>query len=781
MLPRVPRPRRPRPRGPGNFLIPNGTFIVELVIFLIVLGVIAKWILPPLQQVADARRARIRAALQAAEDAAHRDPARPRRARAGAERGAGAGARRSSTTRIREPTRHTSAAGSEARRSTSGCSPPPGRRPRRTAGGSAPSSSSGSTRSSSRRPSASSAAAVDANRHRALIDEAVATAAGAELAVASYLAEVIGFLLLLAFIYRYVRPPLRRLMDKQAESIRSSIASADAAAESGAKRARRGACRARGGAVGSDGHRRAGPPDLGPAPPRGRAPRPRGVRTARRERGGRGRIRAPACPGGGHPAGRRRRHGRHRACRGRRARCLTPASAHRRDDRRRRGDGMRDLLRGYATATLESAATAGQARQVATDLAGFSRVLLDVRSAPQRPHRSRHPGPGPPRRRPRPARGKGGAGVSGARVLGRPRRSSPPSSPSSCSRCSSSPSRPPMRPRPDASSSSPPEELLGGRTAVRERIRGYADRLFQEVDRLERIDDIEDELFRFAKIVDANRALRPGARRPIGRRRRDASGWSRTCSRDKVQPATTRLVAYVLKAGHVRDLVGTFEWLAELAAEERGRRVAEVRSAVELDEAERQRLAAALQRTVGHPVEVRVAGRPLGDRRDDRRDRGHRHRRLRTTPSRPAPRDPRPLERNARARRAGRFPQRFLTRRRAQRTPTRCLSSRSTPTTSPPRWRATSATSPPPPRPSRSAASPRSATASPASPGCPARPSTSCSSSRTAPSASPSTSTRSRSAPSCSARWTASTRARSCARRAGSSRCRSATPCSAGS
>ena len=73
-----------------------------------------------------------------------------------------------------------------------------------------------------------------------------------------------------------------------------------------------------------------------------------------------------------------------------------------------------------------------------------------------------------------------------------------------------------------------------------------------------------------------------------------------------MQPATVRLVAYVLKAGHVRDLVGTFEWLAELAAEERGRRIAEVRSAVDLDDAEHARLAAALQRSVGRPVEVRV-------------------------------------------------------------------------------------------------------------------------------------------------------------------------------
>ena len=36
---------------------------------------------------------------------------------------------------------------------------------------------------------------------------------------------------------------------------------------------------------------------------------------------------------------------------------------HRRDDRCGRGDGMRDLLRGYATAVFESVATAGHTRR----------------------------------------------------------------------------------------------------------------------------------------------------------------------------------------------------------------------------------------------------------------------------------------------------------------------------------------------------------------------------------------------------------------------------------
>jgi F-type H+-transporting ATPase subunit b len=37
--------------GTSNFLIPNGTFFFVLIIFLIVLGVIAKWVVPPISKV----------------------------------------------------------------------------------------------------------------------------------------------------------------------------------------------------------------------------------------------------------------------------------------------------------------------------------------------------------------------------------------------------------------------------------------------------------------------------------------------------------------------------------------------------------------------------------------------------------------------------------------------------------------------------------------------------------------------------------------------------------
>ena len=53
--------------------------------------------------------------------------------------------------------------------------------------------------------------------------------------MASYLAELLGFLLFLGFTYRYAWPPIRRMMDKQAESIGASLAAADAAVESSAR------------------------------------------------------------------------------------------------------------------------------------------------------------------------------------------------------------------------------------------------------------------------------------------------------------------------------------------------------------------------------------------------------------------------------------------------------------------------------------------------------------------------------------------------------------------
>ena len=55
----------------SNFLVPNATFVVELIAFLIVLGLLARYVLPRLNSVMEARQQAIRQSLADAETAKH--------------------------------------------------------------------------------------------------------------------------------------------------------------------------------------------------------------------------------------------------------------------------------------------------------------------------------------------------------------------------------------------------------------------------------------------------------------------------------------------------------------------------------------------------------------------------------------------------------------------------------------------------------------------------------------------------------------------------------------
>jgi F-type H+-transporting ATPase subunit b len=56
----------------SNFLVPNGTFIIELAAFLIVLAVLGKYVLPPLNQRLEERQEVLRQGLADAEEAKRR-------------------------------------------------------------------------------------------------------------------------------------------------------------------------------------------------------------------------------------------------------------------------------------------------------------------------------------------------------------------------------------------------------------------------------------------------------------------------------------------------------------------------------------------------------------------------------------------------------------------------------------------------------------------------------------------------------------------------------------
>lgn len=74
----------------------------------------------------------------------------------------------------------------------------------------------------------------------------------------------------------------------------------------------------------------------------------------------------------------------------------------------------------------------------------------------------------------------------------------------------------------------------------------------------------------------------------------------------KATSTTVNLVSMVVANGRVRDLRSIADAVAALGASESGRELAVVRSAVELTDDQRSRLATALQGAVGRPVDVRV-------------------------------------------------------------------------------------------------------------------------------------------------------------------------------
>jgi F-type H+-transporting ATPase subunit b len=57
--------------APGNFLIPNMTFVVELAAFLIVLAVLRRYVVPPVQQAMAARQDLARQLVRDGEEARH--------------------------------------------------------------------------------------------------------------------------------------------------------------------------------------------------------------------------------------------------------------------------------------------------------------------------------------------------------------------------------------------------------------------------------------------------------------------------------------------------------------------------------------------------------------------------------------------------------------------------------------------------------------------------------------------------------------------------------------
>ncbi|WP_369134537.1 F0F1 ATP synthase subunit delta [Modestobacter sp. I12A-02662] len=119
------------------------------------------------------------------------------------------------------------------------------------------------------------------------------------------------------------------------------------------------------------------------------------------------------------------------------------------------------------------------------------------------------------------------------------------------------------------------------------------------------LDGVEDELFRFGRIIAGDADLL----RILGNRAAPREGKAALLDRllaGKVSPVTERLVRNHLTSSHVHNPENGMERLSVAAARRRGRSVAHVTSAVPLTAVQEQRLAASLERMYGRTMGLQV-------------------------------------------------------------------------------------------------------------------------------------------------------------------------------
>ncbi|MEU3709654.1 F0F1 ATP synthase subunit delta [Streptomyces catenulae] len=120
-----------------------------------------------------------------------------------------------------------------------------------------------------------------------------------------------------------------------------------------------------------------------------------------------------------------------------------------------------------------------------------------------------------------------------------------------------------------------------------------------------RLDDVEDELFRFGRILTSNGDLR----RALTDRNASVAAKTElvtTLLGGRANPVTARIVGRLVAQPRGRSLEAGLDALSKLAAHRRDRMVAVVTTAVPMDGAQRTRLAAALANVYGRQIHLNL-------------------------------------------------------------------------------------------------------------------------------------------------------------------------------
>ncbi|WP_420437531.1 ATP synthase F1 subunit delta [Candidatus Poriferisocius sp.] len=138
-----------------------------------------------------------------------------------------------------------------------------------------------------------------------------------------------------------------------------------------------------------------------------------------------------------------------------------------------------------------------------------------------------------------------------------------------------------------------------------ERSASYADAVAAVARAEGNLDVVSDELFRVARALEGSDELRmtlSDRQIPAARRQQiveDLLGG-------QALETTTAVVSMIVAAGRSSDLAVIAQEAVEINARDRGRSVAEVRTAVAITDDQATRLSAALSAATGHQVEIKV-------------------------------------------------------------------------------------------------------------------------------------------------------------------------------
>ena len=136
-------------------------------------------------------------------------------------------------------------------------------------------------------------------------------------------------------------------------------------------------------------------------------------------------------------------------------------------------------------------------------------------------------------------------------------------------------------------------------------IDGYARALLDVINAEGDTDRLSDELFGVARAFGESEELRGALGDPLVPFEKKQSIVSDLIGK-RASSVTISLVNMLIGVDRLKDFPAITTRMMEFAAEAQGQVVAEVRSAIELDEANKDRLTAKLSKATGKPVKVNV-------------------------------------------------------------------------------------------------------------------------------------------------------------------------------